>query len=144
MRMRVLCYALIFLAFTLMYSCSVRTNLFVQNSTSKPVFFKIVYNTPIEISEYKKYTFHYEHGILKPKRFLKKKTLKSLQIKQLNAFTWAVEIPENATSRIAATSNYRYFDKIKSIEFNNEKLTIEEFVTRTVRRKTNQIFKIDE
>jgi hypothetical protein len=141
--MKVIRIFFIFSTLALLSNCSIRTDLFVQNFTSENILVKITYNNPIEISRYKDYTLRYENGIVKPKHFTKNKTLKSLKINQINEYFLSIEIPKNSTARIVATSNSRYYNDIKSIELNSEKLTIEDFMALTVGQQTDQIYKIE-
>ena len=114
------------------------------NLTSKNLILEIIFNTPIEISEYENYKLRYLDGAVDPKIFLKNEKLKSLKINKSDQNLLTIEIPKNSTSRIEATSNSRYYRTIKEIHFNGKKYSITEFMEQTVGKNTDRIYKVNE
>jgi hypothetical protein len=104
---------------------------------------KIIYNRPVNLTWYAAYAFHYQSGIINPKTFRRNQNLETLKFDSIDNKTVIVEIPANSTSRIEANYNQMYFKNIKSIEFNNQKLTIQEFFNSTTGDNTKRVFKIN-
>lgn len=141
--MKIFRFSLICLLIASLNSCSIPTDLFIQNYTNEDILLKIYYNERIEFSENKDLIFLFDSVIVKPKRFLKKDNLQSLKVNKESEYILTIEIPKKSTSRIEATSNYRYMDKIEWIEFNKTKLTIDEFMSLTKRQKSHYVYLIE-
>ena len=136
----------IILVFTLfiLNSCSVSTPFFIQNDSQNKIELKIIYNYPIkELSNYGNYKIVYQNGILTPKQFEKSKELIDIEQKQINDSTLIISIPKNSTVRIASTSNTYFADKIKSIEYYDKVLTIDEVLKNSKSKNWKITYKIE-
>ena len=124
-------------------SCSVATPFFIQNTTQNTIKLKIIYNYPIEdLSNYGNYKIVYQNGNLTPKQFEKSKELLDIEQQQISDSTLLITIPKNSTVRIASTSNTYFANKIKSIEYNDKVLTIDEVLKNSTSKHWKITYKI--
>ena len=135
-------YSIFIISSLYLFGCSFRSDLFIQNFKNDDIQFKIVYNIKIDSTWHKKHILKYVNHIIDPRSFNSNKPISTLDFQTLNDSTIVIKIPKNSTSRIAAETNMGYLNKIESIEFNNKKLSIEEFYNTSVGNNTYRIFKI--
>ena len=84
----------------------------------------------------------YQNGILTPKQFEKSKELLDIEQQQISDSTLLITIPKNSTVRIASTSNTYFANKIKSIEYNDKVLTIDEVLKNSTSKHWKITYKI--
>lgn len=115
-------------------SCSVYTPFFIQNTTQSEVNLKIIYNFPVkDLNNYGDYKIVYQNGILTPKQFDKSKNISEIEQEQIN----------DSTVRIARTSNTYFVNKINSISYNDNELSIDEVLKNSKSKNWKIIYIID-
>jgi len=125
-------------------SCSVYTPFFIQNTTQSEVNLKIIYNFPVkDLNNYGDYKIVYQNGILTPKQFDKSKNISEIEQEQINDSTLVISIPKYSTVRIARTSNTYFVNKINSISYNDNELSIDEVLKNSKSKNWKIIYIID-
>lgn len=141
-------YSLDLLFFLLLFSCSIPTEFFIQNLTSSKHIIKINYKKKISNylinDDYRRLSFNYENGILKPGYFNRNKNdLKSLKKTVINDTIIMIEVPANSTTRIEKTHNYSWHWTIKSVEIDNQEYSMEELGKKAEKKRNNYMYKIE-
>jgi hypothetical protein len=89
------------------------------------------------------YKIVYQNGILTPKQFDKSKNISEIEQEQINDSTLVISIPKYSTVRIARTSNTYFVNKINSISYNDNELSIDEVLKNSKSKNWKIIYIID-
>ena len=95
------------------------------------------------MNNYGDYKIVYQNGILTPKQFDKSKNISEIEQEQINDSTLVISIPKYSTVRIARTSNTYFVNKINSISYNDNELSIDEVLKNSKSKNWKIIYIID-
>ncbi|MGU3376929.1 hypothetical protein [Chryseobacterium sp. M5A1_1a] len=126
--------------------CSTLNDFYVQNFTQTKKVIKINYNTSISkvlnVQYPGRFSFNYENEIIKPRTFIKRKNLKSLEKIEVSDSIIMLEIPPHSTVRIERTRNYNWDWAIDNIEIDHQKYSIQELQKKSKKFKTDYVYEI--
>ncbi len=134
-------------ALLLLSGCSVSTEFFIQNLTSLRQTVTLNYkenmSSDLTKDSYGRQGLNYEDGIVNPRYFIKNKNLKSLEKIVVNDSVIRVELPAHSTTRIGKSQNYNWQSRIKSMEIQNQKYTIQDLEKKAEKIKYDYIYRIE-
>ncbi|AZA76111.1 hypothetical protein EG347_00485 [Chryseobacterium sp. G0186] len=138
---------LVVIFFALLFiGCSTLNDFYVQNFTQTKKTIKISYKTSISKvlnPQFPgRFSFNYENEIIKPRLFVKRKNLKSLEKIEVGDSALILEIPPHSTVRIERTRNYNWSWAIDHVEVDHQKYSIEELQKQSKRFKTDYVYEI--
>lgn len=136
---------LCFLSLFLFCGCSIRTDLYIQNLTENNLKITIKYKNSIidRIDENYELTFNFVNGVVPPKSFEDEINLQSLDKTIINDSTIVVELPKLSTVRIEKSTNNMWLHySIDYIEIKEKQIFAEEIKSKSVKIKSDYVYKI--
>ena len=133
-------FSFLLILFTL-ESCSIPTEIYIQNLTSKSITLKVRFKKPFKefyIGDGVKFSNVSE--ITTVKNLSNKKNATKLNFVEIDDKTFVIHLPPNSTTVIERTHNFNF--NLEKIEFNGDERKIEDLLINSTKKRDHYIYQI--